>query len=40
MESRKKPKTEGRDGLKVVKILMAAQQSLKGKGMPIAIERG
>jgi len=40
IESRKEPKTGGRDGLKVVKILMAAQQSLKGKGMPIAIERG
>ena len=40
IESRKEPKTGARDGLKVVKILMAAQQSLKGKGMPIAIERG
>jgi predicted dehydrogenase len=40
IESRKEPKTGGRDGLKVVKILMAAQQSLKGKGMPIALERG
>jgi predicted dehydrogenase len=40
IESRKEPKTGGRDGLKVVKILMAAQQSLKGKGVPIALERG
>lgn len=40
IESRKEPKTGGRDGLKVVKILMAAQQSLKGKGVPIVLERG
>jgi len=40
IESRKEPKTGGRDGLKVVKILMAAQQSLKEKGVPIALERG
>jgi predicted dehydrogenase len=39
IESRKDPKTGGRDGLKVVKILMAAQESLKGKGVPIALER-
>jgi len=38
IESRKEPKTGGRDGLKVVKILMAAQQSLKKKGIPIHIE--
>ena len=31
IESRKEPKTGGRDGLKVVKILMAAQESLKKK---------
>ena len=37
--SRKEPKTGGRDGLKVVRILMAAQQSLKEEGMPIALER-
>jgi len=35
IESRKTPKTGARDGLKVVKILMAAQQSLKEKGIPI-----
>ncbi len=40
IELRKEPKTGGRDGLKVVKILMAAQKSLKEKGMPIALERG
>ena len=38
IESRKEPKTGGRDGLKVVKILMAAQESLKKKGIPIRIE--
>jgi predicted dehydrogenase len=40
IESRKEPKTGGRDGLKVVKILMAAQRSLKEKGTPITLERG
>jgi predicted dehydrogenase len=38
IESRKEPKTGGRDGLKVVKILMAAQESLKKKGFPIHIK--
>jgi predicted dehydrogenase len=38
IESRKEPKTGGRDGLKVVKIVMAAQESLKKKGFPIRIE--
>jgi predicted dehydrogenase len=38
IESRNKPKTGGRDGLKVVKILMAAQESLKKKGVPIHLE--
>ena len=40
IESRKEPKTGGRDGLKVVKILMAAQESLKKKGCsdkPVAV---
>jgi len=36
--SRKEPKTGGRDGLKVVKMLMAAQESLKKKGYPIRLE--
>jgi predicted dehydrogenase len=38
IESRKEPKTGGRDGLRVVKILMAAQESLKRKGFPIRLE--
>jgi predicted dehydrogenase len=38
IESRKEPKTGGRDGLKVVKLLMAAQESLKQKGVPIRLE--
>lgn len=38
IESRKEPKTGGRDGVKVVKILMAAQQSLKKKGFPVSLE--
>ncbi len=37
IESRKEPKTGGRDGLKVVKILMAAQESLKKKGFPVSL---
>jgi len=37
MESRKEPKTSGRDGLEVVRILAAAQQSLKSKGIPVKI---
>ncbi len=38
IESRKEPKTGGRDGVKVVKILMAAQESLKQKGFPVSPE--
>jgi predicted dehydrogenase len=38
--SRKEPKTGGRDGLKVVKILTAAQESLKKKGAPVDLEGG
>ncbi len=37
IESRKEPKTGGRNGLKVVKILMAAQESLKKKGFPVSL---
>jgi predicted dehydrogenase len=37
IESRKEPKTGGRDGLKVVRILAAAQQSLRGKGVPVSV---
>ncbi len=40
IESREEPKTGGQDGLKVVKILIAAQKSLKEKGVPIALDRG
>lgn len=40
IESRKEPKTGGQDGLKVVKILMAAQQSLKKRGFPVSLEGG
>jgi len=38
IQSRNKPKTGGPDGLKVVKILMAAQESLKKKGVPISLQ--
>jgi UDP-2-acetamido-3-amino-2,3-dideoxy-glucuronate N-acetyltransferase len=38
IDSRKEPKTGGQDGLRVVKILMAAQESLKRKGFPIHLE--
>jgi len=38
--SRKEPKTGGRDGVKVVHILTAAQQSLKGKGVPVSLLEG
>ena len=37
VESRKEPKTGGQDGLRVVRILMAAQESLKEKGFPVRI---
>jgi predicted dehydrogenase len=37
IETREKPKTDARDGLEVVKILVAAQESLKQKGGPIRI---
>jgi predicted dehydrogenase len=39
VESREKPKTGGRDGLEVVKILSAAQKSLKEKGVPVKIKK-
>jgi predicted dehydrogenase len=38
VRDRKQPKSDGYDGLRVVKILTAAQQSLKGNGVPIHIE--
>ena len=40
IESRREPKTGGRDGLRVVNILMAAQQSLMKKGFPVSVTRG
>jgi len=39
MESREEPKTSGQDGLDVVKILIAAQESLKKKGVPVNIRQ-
>ena len=38
IESRKEPKTGGRDGLEVINILAAAQNSLKEKGVPISLQ--
>jgi predicted dehydrogenase len=35
MELRKEPKTGGRDGFRVVKILIAAEESLREKGFPV-----
>jgi UDP-2-acetamido-3-amino-2,3-dideoxy-glucuronate N-acetyltransferase len=40
IESREKPKTGGRDGVEVVKILTAAQKSLKEKGFPVGLVGG
>jgi len=37
IESRERPKTSGRDGLEVVRILIAAQESLKKKGVPVNV---
>jgi predicted dehydrogenase len=37
IESRTKPKTGGREGVAVVKILAAAQKSLKEKGYPVKL---
>lgn len=37
VRERKKPLTDGHDGLKVIKVLDAAQQSLQNNGIPIAI---
>ena len=39
VESRKEPKTSGRDGLRVVNILVAAQSSLKHGGVPVKLSR-
>jgi predicted dehydrogenase len=40
IESRKEPKTGGRDGLKVVSLLVAAQKSLKNGGIPVSLSGG
>ncbi len=39
IQTRQKPKTGGGDGVQVVRILGAAQKSLKGGGVPIKIEK-
>jgi predicted dehydrogenase len=38
IRERKQPLSDGVDGLRVLKILEAAQRSLKANGMPVAIE--
>jgi predicted dehydrogenase len=38
IRERKQPLSDGRDGLRVVKVLDAAQRSLQKNGVPIAIE--
>ena len=40
IESRQEPKTSGRTGLEVVKILVAAQASLKKEGSPVSLSGG
>jgi predicted dehydrogenase len=39
IETRKEPKTGGQDGVRVVKILSAAQRSLKEGGAPVKLEK-
>ena len=39
IESRREPKTSGRDGLRVVKILTAALESLSKRGVPIRLAK-
>jgi predicted dehydrogenase len=39
VETRKEPKTGGRDGLKVVNILTAAQKSLRNGGVPVKLAK-
>jgi predicted dehydrogenase len=38
IEKRLTPRTDGRDGLRVVKVLEAANQSLKNNGIPVNLE--
>jgi predicted dehydrogenase len=40
IESREEPKTSGRTGLQVVKILVAAQASLRKEGSPVSLSGG
>jgi predicted dehydrogenase len=40
IKTRKAPVTDGRDGLRVVKVLEAAQRSLEKNGVPVPIEPG
>jgi predicted dehydrogenase len=37
LKKREKPLTDGRAGLEVVKILVASQKSLKGRGIPVEL---
>jgi predicted dehydrogenase len=37
LKTRQKPLTDGRAGLEVVKILVASQKSLKGRGIPVEL---
>ena len=39
IRDRRQPVSDGRDGLRVIKVLEAAQQSLKNNGVPVAIGR-
>jgi hypothetical protein len=39
VRQRKQPLSDGRDGLRVLEVLEAAQQSLRNNGVPIPIER-
>ena len=40
IETGKRPRSDGYDGLRVVKVLEAAQKSLKSGGKPVKIEEG
>lgn len=40
IRERKQPRSDGRDGLRVIKVLDAAQRSLKQNGAPISIDLG
>ena len=38
VQSRETPRSDGKDGLRVVRVLQAAQQSMEQRGTPVAIE--